>query len=174
MKPETKSLKLRAISLLISFPLIISLTGCEAFVRKFTRKSKKENLPREEMVLAPEVYDSVQMSNEELYRQYFLFWKSWHDELINSLSFQGNRKKQIECVKESLKNLTSLRELLNEEKQKQLDVYIKELDTLKGSIEGDWYSNNFAANSYTAERLKTNILRNFSFKKISKDISYGE
>ena len=166
MRPQTPNPKPQIILLVTSCLLLITLLGCEAFVRKFTRKPKRENLPREEMVLAPEVYDSIQMSKEELYRQYFLFWKSWQDELINSLSFQGNRKKQIECVKESLKNLTSLRELLNEEKQKQLDPYIKELNALKDSIEGDWYNNNYAANSYTAERLKTNILRNFSFKNI--------
>jgi len=166
VRPQTPNPKPQIILLVTSCLLLITLLGCEAFVRKFTRKPKRENLPREEMVLAPEVYDSIQMSKEELYRQYFLFWKSWQDELINSLSFQGNRKKQIECVKESLKNLTSLRELLNEEKQKQLDPYIKELNALKDSIEGDWYNNNYAANSYTAERLKTNILRNFSFKNI--------
>ncbi|MBM3255730.1 MAG: hypothetical protein FJZ08_05460, partial [Candidatus Omnitrophica bacterium] len=57
--------------------LLVSFLGCEAFVRKFTRKSKKEDLHREEMVLAPQEYQKPKLSKEEEYRQYLLYWKSW-------------------------------------------------------------------------------------------------
>ncbi|MFA5150687.1 MAG: hypothetical protein WC433_07270, partial [Candidatus Omnitrophota bacterium] len=61
--------------------LLFTLCGCEAFVRKFTRKSKKDKVPVE-MVLAPEEWKGPQMTKEEQYRQYFVFWQSWQDELI--------------------------------------------------------------------------------------------
>jgi len=64
--------------------LLSVLSGCETMARKFTRKSKKPGQPVQ-MVLAPEEYKGPDMSKEELYRQYFLFWKSWHDELENAL-----------------------------------------------------------------------------------------
>jgi deoxyribodipyrimidine photolyase len=145
--------------------LLVTLIGCDAFVRKFTRKPKKEELTQEEMVLAPEEY-KVGMSKEELYRQYFLFWKSWQDELINALSREGSHKKQVACAKEAIKNLEYLRPLLNEEKQKQLDVYINKLNALKDSVEEDAYNNNFAINASLAESIKMNILKDFSFNKI--------
>jgi len=150
---------------------LVSLIGCEAFVRKFTRKPKKENLPKEEMVFAPEEYKGPQMAKEELYRQYFLFWKSWHDELMNSLSGGANHKKQISCATEAIKNLVNLKTLLNEEKQKKLDIYISQLNDLKELVTKDVYGKNIAGNRQNAERIKSNIIREFSYKKISKDIS---
>ena len=58
--------------------MIAGLVGCDAFVRKFTRKPKKERITKEEMVLVPEEYKST-MTQEQMYRQYFLFWQSWQD-----------------------------------------------------------------------------------------------
>lgn len=140
-------------------------------MRKFTRKSKKENLTREEMVLAPEEYKGPGMSKKELYHQYFLFWKSWQDELINSLFSGANHKKQIGCVGEAIKNLINLKGLLNAERQKKLDIYIAQLNDLKERIAKDLYGNNIMANRKNAEQLKRNILRDFSYNKVSKDIS---
>lgn len=63
--------------------LILNMIGCEAFVRKFTRKAKKEQ--REEMVLVPQEYQKPKLTKEQEYRHYFLYWQSWQDELIGSL-----------------------------------------------------------------------------------------
>jgi hypothetical protein len=145
--------------------LIGNLIGCDAFVRKFTRKHKRE-ARKEEMVLAPEEYKPPQLTKEEVYRHYFLFWKSWHDELINSLAVGANHKKQIDCAEEALKNLDLLRVTLQEKKQKRLDIYINQLKGLKESIAQDLYGNNISANRLTAERIKRGILRDFSYDKI--------
>jgi DNA repair ATPase RecN len=163
----------RIIHLFIVYFLIFSFLGCEAFVRKFTRKPKKGNLPKEELVLVPEEYKGPQMSKEELYRQYFLFWKSWHDELIGSLSEGANRKKQKDCLNETIKNLQQLRLLLNDGKKAKLDIYINQIKNLDEIITQDLYGNNIALNRLTAEQIKRNILRDFSYNKISKDINYG-
>ncbi|MCM8795839.1 MAG: hypothetical protein NC928_04060 [Candidatus Omnitrophica bacterium] len=149
--------------------ILASLIGCEAFVRKFTRKPKKESLPREEMVLVPEEYKPTQ-DKEQLYRQYFVFWRSWHDELLNSLIPHTNHKKQIDCAQEAIKNLMHLRQLLNLEKQKKLDIYINRLSELKEMIAQDIYGSNYARHRQIAERLRMDILRDFSYPKINKDI----
>jgi len=161
----------RIIHLFIVYFLIFSLLGCEAFVRKFTRKRKKENLPKEELVLAPEEYKGPQMSKEELYRQYFLFWKSWHDELIGSLSEGANRKKQKDCLNETIKNLEQLRALLNDEKKAKLDIYVNQIKNLDKIITQDLYGNNIALNRLTAEQIKRNILRDFSYSKVKDYLS---
>ena len=146
--------------------LLSTMLGCDAFVRKFTRKPKKEGLPHEEMVLAPEEYKGPQMTKEELYRQYFLYWRSWQDELIESLRSGKNHKKQIGCLDEAIKNLGELRSLLSEDKQKKLDIYINQLKDLKELVNKDIYGNNLDGNRMTAERIKRNILRDFSYNKI--------
>jgi len=152
--------------LVSGFWLLVTLMGCDAFVRKFTRKPKKEDLPQEEMVLAPEEYKGPQMTKEELYRQYFLFWKSWHDELIESLSQHRSQKKQIDCMEEAIKNLVNLKALLNINMQKKLDVYLFELKELQNQINKDLYGNNAIINARSAERIKRDILRDFSYNKI--------
>jgi hypothetical protein len=159
--------KLKKLVLLVaSYSLLVTIFGCDAFVRKFTRKKNKENLPQEEMVLAPEEYKGPQMSKEEQYRQYFLFWKSWQDELIGSLSQNSSHKRQVSCAEEAIKNLVNLRVFLIPEKQNKLDFYINELQELKNQIAQDIYGSAIARNITEAERIKRNILRDFSYNKI--------
>jgi hypothetical protein len=151
--------------------LLFTFFGCDAFVRKFTRKPKKEAAPQGEMVLAPEEYKGPQMTKEESYRQYFLFWKSWQDELLTSLLEKRSQKKQIDCAKEAIKNLVNLKALLNEGKQKKLDMYIKRLEDLRDLISQDLYGSNIITYFHEAERIRRDILRDFSYHKISKDIT---
>jgi len=146
------------------------LIGCDAFVRKFTRKPKKEKKPAEEMVLVPQEYPSLFKTKEEAYRQYFLYWQSWQDELINVLLCKLSNKKQLSCIDEAIKNLTEVRNLLLEEKQKALDPYLERLGALRGAIEEDSYSNNTDNNRYKAEVLKKDILRLFSYPKVKNEL----
>ena len=153
----------------IGLILIINLTGCEAFTRKFTRKSKKDKVP-EEMVLAPEEWKGPQMTKEEQYRQYFIFWQSWQDELIDALTQNASQKKRLDCVQQALKNLAGMRSLLNETKQKQLDIYLRQMADLQNDIKADIYGT--ASNFYrqNAERLRMNILQYFSYSDVKNDL----
>lgn len=154
---------------LICFLFVVS-TGCDAFVRKFTRKPKKENLPQEEMVITPEEYKGPGLSKGELYRQYFLFWKSWHDELIESLLQKRSQKKQLDCAQEAIKNLENLRVLLDEARQNNLSVYINQLKDLKSSMGQDLYNSNAFNNTHTAERIRIDIMHKFSYDKIKNNL----
>lgn len=153
----------------VCYLVLVLLIGCDAFVRKFTRKPTKEK-PPEEMVLVPEEYSSLFKTKEEAYRQYFLYWQSWQDELINALLSKLSHKKQLSCIDEAIKNLTEVRNLLAEEKQKALDPYLERLTALRGAIEEDTYSNNTDNNRYKAEVLKKDILRFFSYPKIKNEL----
>jgi len=146
------------------------LLGCEAFVRKFTRKSKKENLPKEEMVLTPVEYKAPEMTKEELYRKYFLYWKSWHDELIESLSREINHKKQLSCIAEALENLEQLKNMLKDRARKNIDVFINRLSEAEAQIKNDIYGANAASYRVDLERIKRGILRDLSYGKIKDDL----
>lgn len=145
--------------------LLGSLLGCEAFVKKFTRKPKRKK-PVEEMVLVPEEYPSLFKNKEEAYRQYFLYWKSWQDELINALLVGMSHKKQLSCIDQAIKNLEEVRKLLLDEKAKVLDSYIEESLDLKNDIVKDRYSSDTNRNRFAAEKLKRNMLRDFSYSKV--------
>jgi hypothetical protein len=156
----------KAIMFTIALWVVVNIAGCEAFVRKFTRKSKKENMSREEMVVAPQEYKAPVIPKEEQYRQYFLYWKSWHDELIDSLSYNSNPKKQLDCISEAIKNLQALKDMLKEEKQKILAGYISQLERLKNVISNDAYGIHSVSSRFDAERLRRDILQKFSYNRI--------
>jgi hypothetical protein len=146
------------------------LTGCDAFVRKFTKKSKKTEAPQEEMVLEPQEYKPAPTTGEEVYRQYLLYWRSWQDELIESLLVNANHKKQVGCAIEALKNLEDLKKTLNAQAAKKMEAYIERLKDILSAIEKDAYGSNAAAQRAAAERLRRDILRDFSYAKIKADL----
>ncbi len=160
----------RVISICVVYFTILSLIGCEAFVRKFTRKPKKEDIVQEEMVLSPQEYKS-NVTKEELYRKYLLYWKSWQDELIEALMQMKSHKKQVDCIEEAIKNLVNLREMLNAQEQKRLDVYLGRMRGLKDSIVQDTYGTDSRSYIQAAERLKMDILRDFSYNKVKDYLS---
>ncbi|MDD4939347.1 MAG: hypothetical protein PHE18_08730 [Candidatus Omnitrophica bacterium] len=163
-------MKLKGLCLVfVSLALALSM-GCDAFVRKFTRKPKKTGQRAEELVLMPEEYKPPQMTKEEAYRQRFLYWKSWHDELINALLTGASQKKQADCISEALKNLGDMRSALGEGSKIKLDIYIGQSENLRANIERDLYGNDLSQNRMTAERLKRGILRDFSYEKIKDDL----
>ncbi len=168
----------RVVSTVLFCFIISNLIGCDAFVRKFTRKSKKERISREEMVLVPEEYKPT-MTKEQMYRQYFLFWQSWQEELITSLTpmqsstsplQSSNNKKQVSCAQEAIKNLGSLRAMLNDGQQKKMDSYVDELKDLRDQIAGDFYGTNVSAYARRAERIKRGVMRDFSYNKVKKEM----
>ncbi len=166
MKMKNKKLKIKILLLVTSCLLLVTVLGCDAFVRKFTRKPKKDSLPKEEVIVAPQEYKEASLSKEELYRQYFLFWSSWQEELILSLAAEANRKKQVSCAAEAIKNLLELKGLIKEERQKRLDIYIGQLNGLKELIENDLFGSGYSSNRLAAERIKRAIQKEFSYNKI--------
>jgi len=161
-------------SILVCGLLIITcaLAGCDAFVRKFTRKPKDGSIKPIEQVLEPQEY--IPPAAIEQYSQNLLYWQSWQDELINAFIYKSSQKKQLACAKEALKNLNNMRALLPAAKQKKLDVYIRDMENLNNDIERNAYSQNADNDARQAERLKRSILRDFSLKKVSGDFASGE
>ncbi|MFA5362224.1 MAG: hypothetical protein WC335_03110 [Candidatus Omnitrophota bacterium] len=151
----------RVIALCAGILVMVSSAGCEALSRKFIRKSKKEKEPVQ-MVLVPEAYTGPAMAPEEKYRHYFFYWESWHEELIQALNVNGNKKKQADSAEQAVKNLAIVRGLLDPERQKIMDGYITRLNELSGEVKSDTYNSNAAGLCSRAEALKRDIKRDFS------------
>ncbi|MDD5561176.1 MAG: hypothetical protein PHT50_03475 [Candidatus Omnitrophica bacterium] len=159
-------MRLKKIVLLLLFcVLLLDMAGCESFTRKFTRKSKK-NDQAVEMVLAPEEYKGPNMTKEELYRQYFLFWKSWQGELKNAFTQKLSLKKKEDCAQEALKNLVNMKNMLVPEMQKSIDVYINKTIDLLDSIRNDVYGINDSRNLNIAEGIESDIHKGFVYPRI--------
>jgi hypothetical protein len=155
----------KILSVLLFCFLLLDMLGCEAFTRKFTRKSKKSNAAVE-MVLVPQEYTGPNMSKEELYRQHYTYWSSWQEELINALTQKASLKKKVDCVQEALKNLVNMKLMLVVEAQKNFDVQIAKLTDLLADIKSDVYGANNSRNLRVAERIKASVHEGFIYPKI--------
>ncbi|MDD5130112.1 MAG: hypothetical protein PHS66_03550 [Candidatus Omnitrophica bacterium] len=155
----------KILSVLLFCFLLLDILGCEAFTRKFTRKSKKPEAAVE-LVLAPEEYKGPNMTKEELYRQHYLYWSSWQDELINALTQKSSLKKKIDCAQEALKYLLNMKTMLVGDEQKNFDPQIANLQGLLADIKSDLYGANDNRNLHAAERIKSNIHRDFTYPEI--------
>ena len=150
--------------------LVFELAGCESLGRKFARKPKAEDKKTEEVVFAPQEYKGEGVTNADLYKQYFLFWRTWQEELIDSLEPNGNRKRQIDSINEGLKNLESIKLLIKPEAAARLEEHIKTLQVLRQAVGKDSYFSNVANNRRRAEILRRDIIKDFSFVKIKDSI----
>jgi len=129
-------MKLKTILILsaLCFLLSTSLCGCASFRRKFVRKPKKEK--KIEVIVRTQEY-KAKYSIEEAYKKYFLFWRNWHEEMINLLKDpqDGNRKRRIFAARKTVENLEQMHKLLLPGKQAGLEVYISELKDIAGQLE---------------------------------------
>jgi hypothetical protein len=151
--------------LIIICCLLTTVLGCESFTRKFTRKSKKPDTVVE-MVLTPEEYKGPNMTKEEIYRQYYLYWGSWQDELINALTQKSSLKKKVDCAQEALKYLVYMKMMLVTDAQKNFDLEISKFNDLLSSVKSDIYGTNDSRNLRMAERIKSSVHKGFVYPKI--------
>jgi hypothetical protein len=145
--------------------MLLELLGCEAFTRKFTRKPKKQDAAVE-MVLVPEVYKGPNMTKEEIYRQYYTYWSSWQDELINVLTGQSTWKKKVDCAQEALKNLLKMKMLVVDPAQKNFEPAVAGLNDLLVYIKSDIYGQMNDRNRRIAEKIRTEIHDNLNYPQI--------
>ncbi len=76
----------------------------------------------------------------------------------------------MECAIETIKNLEQMRGLLKEERKIQLSGYIGQINELKDAIEKDAYGIIMESHRRSAERIKRDIIRNYSYNKIKDSL----
>jgi hypothetical protein len=128
---KTKSNVLIALIILI---FTINIVGCDAFARKFTRKKKQQESL--EPVLVPEEKSGLFFDNDTKYKNYFVYWRSWHDELMQTM-YEHSLKRKKYCINQAISNLELMSDLLTAEKKKELGGYIAEMKKIQGDIETD-------------------------------------
>ncbi len=145
--------------------LLLSFTGCAALQRKFTRKKKKDE---GRVVPVITTYDySKDLRVEELYKKRFLFWRTWHDELINRMD--AGHKKRVACFDSALENMIEMRKYLASPKAEELDLYIKKMIDIDKDIKEDRLTRSEKYNIKQAlEKIKRQVNKNFSFSDVEE------
>ncbi len=144
--------------------LLVSFTGCAALQRKFTRKKKDKG----RVVPVITTYDySKDLRVEELYKKRFLFWKTWHDELIDRMD--TGHKKRVACFDNALENMIEMRKYLASPKAEELDPYIKKMTDIDKDIKEGRLTRSEKYNIKKAlEKIKRQVNKNFSFSDVEE------
>lgn len=142
----------------IWFLLLGTLSGCADLQQKIVRKKKTP--PKPTFFTEP-----VRLTNEESYRQRFMFWKSWQTELTKNLG--GNHKKEVQSVLEARRHLAALPRYVEDEKGAEMAPFTEALDTLTRPLLKDRLSvMENAALSRRLEKLRLRVEKRFSPKKM--------
>ncbi len=142
--------------------LCVSIAGCAGVQRKFARKKKQEEKPLPVVT----TYDYAKEQRvDELYKKRFLFWKSWQGELIDRIG--DTYKKRTECYDELMQNLMEMQKYLNDEKYKELEVFITEIKSVDPDVKKiDLRGSEKYRITQLLEKTKRLIDKRFSYAKV--------
>ena len=146
--------------------LCVSIAGCAGLQRKFARKKKNE----EKQLPVVTMYDYAKEQRlDELYKKRFLFWKFWQGELIDRMD--DTYKKRITCYNELMQNLLEMQKYLNDQKYKELEVFILEIKTIDPDVkEIDLTNNEKYRIIQLLEKTKRLIDKKFSYSHVKDSL----
>lgn len=147
---------------IIIFMLCLSIAGCGGLQRKFARRKTEEVKP----LPVTTTYDySKELRVDELYKKRFLYWKSWQGELIDRMG--DGYKKRADCYNELMQNLLEMQKYLNDEKYKELEVFIINIRSIDPDVKKiDLTNNEKYRISQLLEKTKRLIDKRFSYSKV--------
>lgn len=151
--------------MIITVCLAISLVGCDALQRKFTRKKKAA--PKRPRIYQLKKYEKK--PTPELYNKHFVYWQTWSGEIIQVLG--DNHKKDMRCMEEIVGNLKDMQNILIAEKADGLQKHIERAEDVRTTISRGDMSFSVKANvKITLEREDRAIKRDFVTSKIKNYI----
>ena len=148
-RPQAQGIKIIAILF-----FLITLIGCQILPKKAEFKKEPE----------------IEISEKEIspfnqYQSAYIYWKSWHQELIERLGVNTLKDKQ--CFKQTIENLERMANFLDKEQKEKLSVYISSLSEIKQKMEKKTQSSSKIYNfKKELEKIEREIKREFAPQKV--------
>ncbi|MDD5634945.1 MAG: hypothetical protein PHW46_06690 [Candidatus Omnitrophica bacterium] len=141
---------------------MVLLSGCAQLKDKFVRKPKKVEKPMRYIpVREYEVHPSL-----DLYTKRYIYWKNWHNELLDVLD-DSNHKKKVVAAEQAMSNLMDMQHMLTEEKAEGLQKYIDEMTKIEKEIKSQKLpQGNVVWVRKKLESLGREVKRDYSYNKV--------
>ncbi len=145
--------------------VMTGLSGCADILKKFTPKKKADKADYSFY----QVEDYKPRPAPERYVKNYILWHNWHIEMERPDDTTYIR--DVFNANESLKHLIAMRDLLQDEQAKKLDVQINEMKSVIARIEKrhERVKDN-VNNQRTVERVGRIVQDEFSYKRMQKYI----
>ncbi|MCK4464000.1 MAG: hypothetical protein KAU58_06780 [Candidatus Omnitrophica bacterium] len=143
------------VGLVVVCVFVPALSGCAGLRRKFVRKrTSKKTSPHYHRIEKYTVVPSI-----ELYTKHYIYWRSWHREIIELLG--ENTKKDKRCIREMIGSLEDMKSMLVDKKEDMLDGHIQILKNIENDI------NKGALTLATRTRIRRTLEKEFKLIKIN-------
>ena len=147
---------------------VMMASGCADMKDKFIRKPKEEK-PIYKKYQAVKTYNVK--PSIELYQKRYVFWKSWHRELLDVLP-DTNKKKKVTAIEQEISNLFDMQSMLIEEKAEGMQEYIDDLSVIEKQFKrGPITSGQAVRIRRKLETLGRQIKLHYSYTKVGDDIA---
>ena len=161
------------IAAFIAYVLVVAIVtgGCEPLRKKFTRKKTKGTEETAEApILEPMEYPKKVYHPEDLYKKYYSLWKVWHKELLENMSDNMSRKRQLYLLNQVVSNLLQMQELLLKQKQAEFKGVLDRLKKIQIDMETSLSPRSNASLKIELNRIEKTIRDDFSLDKVKDDI----
>lgn len=149
--------------LILFIAIAVYLTGCAELKDKFIPKPKEGKLKAKTYYSVKE-YDVK--PSIELYTKRYIYWKTWHQDLIEVMD-QDNYKKVVVAVEQDTSNLRDMQRMLVDEKAAELQGSIDEMEEIESTIKKEKITaGNRIRIKRRLETLGRGIKRDFSYNKM--------
>lgn len=108
-------------------------TGCQTFRKKFVR----ERGAKKETPVYVDFKDYPAKITREAYIDYYLFVRSWMDDLIDAVRESGNYKRVKRAIEEALMNMEQIIYFYNDEGKAKIEPVYEGLLGIKEKIEAN-------------------------------------
>lgn len=154
----------KPVALLMAIFFILNLSGCETLKKKFIRKPRHDK--KAAAVIVPQDYKGI-YSNDVLYNNHFVYWRTWTEDLIDCLATKGSNKREVLAARRAVEDLERMKDLLISPKKEALGSHIKVYQRVLNKVEiGQPNEVNAAGIRHDLEREKRVILREFETKEV--------
>ncbi len=151
--------------------LVLETSGCgPQWKRKFVRKKKQVTVEQPVLVLQSEM--EATQPPEVRYQAHFVYWKSWHTELIDYLG--EVRKRDLRYLNGTIGELRAMAELISGPPADRLRKILTELSEMEEAWNKAPASSKPSATDRTRlEKLRREIDKNLHYSKVKQWIPSG-
>ena len=154
----------RSVITITAIFLAVSLTGCDALQKKFTRKNTAPKKPR-----FYQIKKYTKKPSPELYKQHYAYWSSWQEEMMQFIG--QNHKKDERAIEEAIGHLKDMQNILIPKKAEEMQPYIEKMEGVRAIIfRGELSFANVDSVRNTLEREDRAIKREFCYSKVKDSL----
>ncbi|MBU1656978.1 MAG: hypothetical protein KKB12_02275, partial [Candidatus Omnitrophica bacterium] len=141
---------------------LCSLTGCASLKKVFSSKKDEPAKPKTYQSLKKyDVHPSI-----ELYTKRYIYWKTWHKELLAVLAHSNNKKTMV-AVEQDIANLTDMQQMLTDEKSAEMQPLVDEMLDIERVIKKERVTGGNAVRlRIRIETVGRAVKKDFSYRKI--------